>query len=53
MTNDTWYVTHGGGWILSQDVGYLALTGWERQCFEDCEEKGGWRNQLINDKVVL
>ena len=31
--------THGGGWPFYQNFIYLALTVWERQCFEDGEEK--------------
>ena len=33
------HVTHDGGLIFSKNVSSLALTVWERQCFEDWEEK--------------
>ena len=33
------HVIHGGGWTLSQNVSSLALTVWDRQCFEDSEQK--------------
>ena len=39
MTCDIWHVTHGGGWKLSKNINSLALTFWNRQCFDKSERK--------------
>ena len=43
MTCDTW----GGGWTFAQNLSFLALTVWDKQCFEDISTK----DQLINGSV--
>ena len=47
MKRDTWY-----GVTFFQNVSSLALTVWERQCFEEWEEKDHRVTCLINDKGV-
>ena len=49
VTHDMWHVTHGGGWTFSQNFSSLALTVWERQCFEDWEEKDDLAPHWINE----
>ena len=39
VTDDTCYVTHGGGLTFSQNVSSLALSVWNTQCLEDSEQK--------------
>ena len=53
VTHDMWHMTHymlhvtrGGGWRFSQNFSSLALTVWERQCFEDWEENYDWLTEL-------
>ena len=52
MKPDTWHVTHGGGWIVSQIVSSLAFTVWVVWYYKGFEEKGQSINQLINYKDI-
>ena len=42
----------GGGWTFSQNVRSLALTVWERQCFEDISPKDELIDELITKLFV-
>ena len=58
MTGDMWHVTHYM-WHVKCDMFWvvnilsyfssLALAAWERQCFEDWEEKDQWLAEPNND----
>ena len=53
MTCDMWHVTWDiwrqvGGWTVSQKFSSLALTVWERQCFEDIFTKDDWASKLVS-----
>ena len=52
MTHDMWNVTHGGGWTFSQYFTSLALTVWEKECFDDWEEKNESIGQWMSDGGV-
>ena len=53
MTCDTGNVTHDGGWKFSKNFSSLALTVWDKWCFEDWEEKDDFKStQLMSDKGV-
>ena len=43
----------GGGWKFSQNVGFLDLTIWERQCLEDIFTKDDLISQLITIKHLF
>ena len=51
MTPDTWHVTGGWGWTLSQNFSFLALTSLDVMMFWRFGGQG-WINESLNDKGV-